>query len=296
MVSLAKRAWKSAMAWTSMSTMGVALLVIIAPIVVLIISAFIQWRNEGRKLPLSQVLLRSLEPTAIGVVVPLALIILLFAIAVVKTLIKDHRALLTTISEKDARISSLYTELEQLKHPKIPFSSRARLEIVGLTFPRDPFEPNKPIYVSIHFDNTGPIPAEKVILVSRIAIVSSSALPQLTPEQIEAQAQEHKRLSEEVMQEVPNAGYGGNSIMPQKRHTASAQYPLTKKGQTAVTVEEIQEIKAKTKAIAVAGVIKYIDEYGPRETHFCYTFHGDKPDSNIWTSCFSHNEIVSIET
>lgn len=244
-------------------------------------------------MPLTQLLSGSLGPTAIAVVIPLAFIAILFCVALIKTRIADYRALEAKVSAKDAEIAALNTEIERLNRPKLSFSQRASLQIVGMRFVRDPFEPNAPIYINVLFRNIGPIPAEKLAAAYRIAIVpSSSGVTAL--DEIEAQNTEHKKLATLVSEASSRQEYGLDSVMPGQEKSGIGMYPLEK--DTPITKEQIEQVKSRRKAIAIAGVLKYMDEYGPRETHFCNTFHGPNPQSPSWSDCCCHNEIVSSET
>ena len=90
-------------------------------------------------------------------------------------------------------------------------------------------------------------------------------------------------------------GYGNNTIPPGKEGMFTVMYPLPLYHETPMTENDIERIKAGSKQIVVAGIIKYIDEYGPRETHFCYSFQGRDTslEGAIWTDCEGHNGIVS---
>lgn len=183
--------------------------------------------------------------------------------------------------------SSLSTELPS-------YSQRANVEVVALTFPTgapsgivsDPFAPGTTFFINVGMKNTGAVPANRYAAMCRISLTS-----------ISTEKQDQENLFKTVKSMADESPYGDNSLPPSKESFFSAQYPLAMYGETALTADDIAQIQNRTRQIAISGVIKYLDDYGPRETHFCFSFQGRTTEFGkaVWNDCYGHNSIFSPE-
>jgi hypothetical protein len=287
MGSLFSQSWKQVMAWLSTSMLSVILFSVLVPFATFGISAVLQWRAEGRRMPLTRVLTSSILPTAIAFGITLLILILLFFAGLIAVILQARRASAKNVYLKEAEINALKEELRTVRET-VSFVSRANLEVVYTGFPRDPFEPGQQILVNVRFKNIGPIPASKVALACRIGIARSSP----NQERIDDERADHESLFARVRAMVSTMDYGNNSVMPGKENFVTVAYPLVIEGEVPLTANEVADIKNKAKSIAIAGIFKYMDDYGKREMHFCYCFHGSKLEANAWNDCFNHNEIL----
>lgn len=165
------------------------------------------------------------------------------------------------------------------------FTQRANVQILQMGFPADPpasdpkWIPGERILLRIQAINNGPIPANKMAGSFRIAISSGSS-----------EQADQERIWAAVKTQLDAMPYGDNSLMPGKDALIDIQYPLALYHEVALTAKDIQQIKAGTKRIVVAGIYKYIDDYGPRETHICQSYSGTS--WRYWIDCFAHNELI----
>jgi hypothetical protein len=165
------------------------------------------------------------------------------------------------------------------------FSQRANVQIVQMGFPSDPsasdpkWVPGERILLRIQAINNGPAPANKMAGSFRIAISSGAA-----------EQADQERLWDVVKAQSDTMPYGENSLMPGRDALIDVQYPLTLYHEVALTAEDIAQIKAGKRRILIAGIYKYIDDYGPRETHVCQSYSGTS--WRYWNDCFRHNELV----
>jgi hypothetical protein len=105
-----------------------------------------------------------------------------------------------------------------------------------------------------------------------------------------AEQADQERLWDVVKAQSDTMPYGENSLMPGRDALIDVQYPLTLYHEVALTAEDIAQIKAGKRRILIAGIYKYIDDYGPRETHVCQSYSGTS--WRYWNDCLRHNELV----
>jgi hypothetical protein len=168
----------------------------------------------------------------------------------------------------------------------VPFSQRANIEIMGLSFPTpgrpfpsNPFSAGKPFFVNVAFRNSGPTPAIQIAAVARIAIADASS-----------ERKDQENIWEQVSLQAATLNEGANALMPNKESFFSVQYPLATFGEVPVSRSDIRKIKAGQKKVLIAVIFKYADAHGSRETHLCQCYQGES--WRLWTDCYAHNEIV----
>jgi hypothetical protein len=165
------------------------------------------------------------------------------------------------------------------------FTQRANVQIVRIVFPsREPnldphWQPGKPILITVHVVNNGLIPAERYAPSFRIAISSKAT-----------EREDQERIWSAVKTQLDTMRYGDNSLLPGRDAIITVQYPSPLYHELPLTEDDIRQIKTGTKQLILAGAYKYIDEFGPRETHICQSYIGES--WRYWTDCYGHNELI----
>ena len=165
------------------------------------------------------------------------------------------------------------------------FAQRANVQIMQMGFPADPpasdpkWKAGTPLILRIQAINNGPLPAKKMVGVFRIAIGSK-----------DTEREDQEKLWHTVESQINGLPYGENSLFPGNDALFDVQYPLPLYGEVPLTEDDLRQIKDATKHIIIAGIYKYIDDYGPRETHVCQSYSGTS--WRYWTDCYGHNELT----
>ncbi len=165
------------------------------------------------------------------------------------------------------------------------FTQRANVQVLEMGFPATPpatdpkWKTGEPILLRVRAINNGPIPAKRMAASFRLAISSNPT-----------ERVEQDRIWNAVKTQLDSMPYGDNSLLPGRDALFDIQYPLVIYQELAVTKNDIRQIKTGTKHLIVAGSFKYIDDYGPRETHFCQSYSGTS--WRYWTDCYGHNELI----
>jgi hypothetical protein len=180
--------------------------------------------------------------------------------------------------------------LHKEKQPevKVPMSQRVAVSVVQIVFVRPadaprpdvPLVADRPFVLDVTFHSRGSA-ANNVAISAELAIASAAT-----------EDEDQEQLWEMVRQLAGKAGYGENSVQPERDAIIAVQYPPPYRTLPPITQDDIEQIKAGTKKIIFAALVRYKDDYGSLEMQNCQSYGGTSWRN--WTDCFGHNQIVPV--